>query len=111
MVTIGYLVLGYFVVGMLLEISILYFDQRLKGHIDIKYPEEGKVIRLYEWQWYPWSIGRRTLRALIKKQSSNDSELAQRAKREKLSIVCFLVWCVLTLLGFAVLLFTTCLLR
>jgi len=97
---IGYLVLGYMVFGVLLGFWGAYLYERLKRYVDSKYPEEGKVIRSYEWQWFPWSVGARTLRALIKKQSSNDPELAQQAKRSRISAIYFLVWFMLALIMF-----------
>jgi len=90
--TIGYLILAYMGVGILLGFGSFYLDGRLKRYVDRQYPEEGTVIRSYEWQWYPWSVGRKVLRKLIKKQSDNDPELAQHAKRAKRSTIYFFVW-------------------
>lgn len=89
---IGYLIIVYMGVGILLVFVFVYQDQRLLRYVDRRYPEEGTVIRSYEWQWYPWSIGRRTLRALIEKQSADDSELALWAKKAKRSKIFFLMW-------------------
>ena len=89
---IGYLVDGYMVFGVLLGFWGFYLYERLKRYIDREYPEEGKIIRSYEWQWFPWSVGHRTLRALIKKHSSNDPELARREKWAKRSTIYFFVW-------------------
>jgi hypothetical protein len=97
---VGYLIVGYMVFGVLLVLCGGLFYERLKRYIDIKYPEEGKIIRSYEWQRYPWSLGGRTLRALVKKQSNNDPELTIRAKMAKWSTISFLAWFVLGLIMF-----------
>jgi hypothetical protein len=97
----GYLTLFYMGIGILLGFWCFYLDQRLKRHVDIKYPEESRVIRSYEWQWYPWSAGRRSLRELIIKQSSNDPELEFRARKAKLSVMYIIIWCIFFVLSFA----------
>lgn len=88
----GYLVFAYMLVGVFLGFGCFFFDERLKRYVNENYPEKGTIIRSYEWQWYPWSIGRRTLRALIDKQSISNSELLKRAKRAKRINIYFLVW-------------------
>jgi hypothetical protein len=100
MSTIGYLVPVYMVFGVLLVLCGGLLYERLKRYIDIKYPEEGKIIRLYECQRYPWSLVGRTLRALVKKQSNSDPELTIRAKMAKWSVISFLAWFVLGLIVF-----------
>ncbi|MHC4112299.1 MAG: hypothetical protein ACYSUY_14595 [Planctomycetota bacterium] len=87
-----FLLLVYGGVEIVLLIWAVYLNERLKRYIDKQYPEEGKVIRSYEWQWYPWSVGQKTLRALIKKQSANDPELANQAKKAKRAIICVFAW-------------------
>jgi len=69
-----------------------YHDQRLKRYVDRRYPEEGKIVRSYEWQHYPWSVGYRTLKALIKREGANDPELARLARKAKLSIIYCISW-------------------
>lgn len=69
-----------------------YHDQRLKRYVDRRYPEEGKIVRSYEWQHYPWSVGQRTLRALIKREGANDPELARLAKKTKRALIYFISW-------------------
>ena len=86
------------VVWIFLAFKLMYHDKRLKRYIDRQYPEEGKIVRLYEWQWYPWSVGRRTLWTLVKKQRTNDPELARLARKAKRSIIYPLVFFVLLLL-------------
>ena len=83
---------GYFGVLLFLAIRMIYVNQQAMRYICKRYPEEGRMIRSYEWQWYPWSVGRRTLRALIDKQSVNDPELALWAKKADRSGIYFLVW-------------------
>ncbi len=100
--TLGYLVFGYMGFGVLLVFWAFYLSERLKRYIDIKYPDEGRVIRSYEWQWFPWSVGARTLRELIRKQSANDIELAHRAKKANCSWIYFETWFVLFILAFSV---------
>ena len=80
------------VVFIVLGFRAAYLYERLKRYVDRRYPEEGKVIRSYEWQWYPWSVGYRTLKALIKRQSANDPELARWAGKWKCSAICLLVF-------------------
>jgi len=80
------------VVALFLLLRAAYHDQRLKRYVDRHYPEEGKIVRSYELQWYPWSVGYRTLRALIKKQSANDPELARLARKRIRAIIHFIVW-------------------
>ena len=88
-------------VFIFLAFKSMYHDKRLKRYIDRQYPEEGKVIRLYEWQWYPWSVGRRTLWTLVKKQRANDPELARLARKAKRSIIYILVFFAILSLTFA----------
>jgi hypothetical protein len=79
-------------VGIFLLLRGAYLYERLKRHVDRQYPEEGKIVRSYEWQWYPWSVGQRTLRALIKRQSANDPELASLAKKSKRALIYVIAW-------------------
>jgi len=102
---IGYLVDGYMAFGIFLVFWAFYLDQRLKKYVDINYPEQGRIVRSYEWQWFPRSLGRKTLRTLIKKQGFNDSELARRAKKTKRSWIYFNVWFVLASIMFFIRLF------
>jgi hypothetical protein len=97
---IGYLVLGYMVFGVFLVFWAFYLSEKLKRYIDAKYPEEGRIIRSYEWQWFPWSVGYRTLKALIKKQSPIDSELARRAKWTRRGSTYFFTWFAIALIMF-----------
>jgi len=98
--TIGYLVFGYMLFGLVLIIVGVYLDQRLLRYVFGRYPEEGRVIRSHEGNRYPWSVGNRTLRALINKQSSNDPELAHMAQKVKHYQIYFMVWFVLALIMF-----------
>jgi hypothetical protein len=99
---ISYLAYGYMAILLLLAIRTIYLSQRLLRHISKRYPEEGRVIRSYEWQMYPWSKGVRVTRALIEKESVNDIELAQRAKKANRSWIYFLVWFAVGLIVFFV---------
>ena len=74
--------------------KFMYHDQLLKRYIDRQYPEEGKIIRLYEWQ----SVGRRTLGTLVKKQRAYDPELACLARKAKLSIIYCIAWLIVMFL-------------
>ena len=87
-----FLVIVYGGVAIFLLFNAAYHDQRLKRYVDKHYPEEGKIFRLYEWQMYPWSIGARTLRALINEQSENDPELARLARKTKRAIIYLIAW-------------------
>ena len=100
--SIGYLVFGYMVFGVLLVFAIVFLKSRLFRHIYTQYPEEGKVIKLYMWQRYHGFMLRKAVNDLIKKQSSYDFELVKRSKMAKLSIICFLVWFILALIMFFV---------
>jgi hypothetical protein len=82
----------YLGVGVLLGIWNIYLGERLLRYVDRQYPEEGKVIRSYGWQMYPWSVGQRTLRALIKREGANDTELARRAKKAKRALIYVISW-------------------
>ncbi|MHC4641517.1 MAG: hypothetical protein ACYS32_07720 [Planctomycetota bacterium] len=82
----------FVVVFIFLGFRGAYLYERLKRYVDRQYPEEGKVIRSYEWQMYPWSVGHRTLKALIKRESANDPELARWAGKWKRSAICLLVF-------------------
>ena len=86
-----YLLFAHGGIVLFLFIRAIYFDDRLKRHIDRRYPKEGMVIRSYQWQIYPWSVGRKTLRALIKKQGGSDPELAHLAKKAKRALIYLLV--------------------
>ena len=86
---IGFAHMGVFI---FLGFRGAYLYERLKRHVDRQYPEEGKIVRSYEWQWYPWSVGQRTLRALIKRESADDPELARWAGKWKRSAICILVF-------------------
>lgn len=97
-----YIGFAYMGVAIFLGFRGAYLYERLKRYVDRQYPEEGKVIRSYEWQMYPWSVGHRTLKALIKKQRANDPELARWAKKAKLDMIYLLVWCASFLLMGAV---------
>lgn len=79
----GYLWDGYFGVLLLLMLRAIYQDERLLRHVDGQYPEQGKVIRSYAWQMYPWSVGRKLLRALIREESVGDPELAPGTKSKR----------------------------
>lgn len=79
-------------VAFFLLLNVWYQNQHLKKYVDRHYPEEGKIVRLYEWQWYPWSVGHRTLMALIKKERANDPELARRARNTKRAVIYFIAW-------------------
>jgi hypothetical protein len=98
-----YFLFGYMGVGIFLMVRAKYLDEQLKRYIDKQYPEEGKFIRSHEWQGYPWAKWGRVMRALIKKQSAKDPDLAHRAKKAKLGIVHFFVWFGLFFLVFLVL--------
>jgi hypothetical protein len=87
-----YIRLAIVVVFVFLALRAAYLYERLKRYVDRQYPEEGKVIRLYEWQHYPWSVGHRTLKALIKRESVNDLGLARCAGKWKRSAICLLVF-------------------
>ena len=97
---IRYIVNGYMILGVFLVFLAAYLSERLKRYIDIKYPQEGKIIRSYEWLRWPWSKGQKTLKALIRKQSSNDVELSRKAKKAMLSSFFLLEWVVLFLIIF-----------
>ncbi len=96
-----FLTFVYLGVFVFLAFRGAYLYERLKRYVDRQYPEEGKVVRLYEWQWYPWSVGHRTLMALIKKQRANDPELARRARKAKRNMICILVFFAILSLTFA----------
>jgi hypothetical protein len=81
-------------VGIFLMFKFMYHDQRLKRYIDRQYSEEGKIVRLYESQ----SVGRRTLRTLVKKQRAYDPELACLARKAKLSIIYCIAWLIVMFL-------------
>lgn len=98
--TIGYLVLGYMVFGIILALIAMYLSIKLLGYVYKQYPEESSVIRSYEWQRYPCSMFYKTLKALINKYSISDAELAQRAKRSRSSAIFFWAWFVLGLVMF-----------
>lgn len=87
-----YFLFVYGGVAIFLMLRIMYLVERLRRYIDRKYPKEAKVIRFYEWQGVPWSVGQRTMRALIKKQSSSDPELALRSKKVKRNLIYFIMW-------------------
>ena len=93
----------YVSVWIFLAAKYMYHDKRLKKYIYRHYPEEGKVIRLYEWQLYPWSVGRRTLWTLVKKECNNDPELARLARKVKHSVIYILVFFIIFSLTFVVL--------
>jgi len=97
-----YIGLAYMGVFIFLAFRGAYLYERLKRYVDRQYPEEGKVIRSYEWQMYSWSVGHRTLKALIKKKRANDLELARWAKKAKRNMTYILVWCAFFLLMGAV---------
>jgi len=99
---IGYLIVVYLGVGIFLGFRGAYLYERLKRYVDRQYPEEGRVIRSYEWQAYPWSVGGRMLRSLIKRQSSSDPELAYWAKKGKRSSTHFVAWFSIGLIMFFV---------
>lgn len=80
---------GALIVFLMIRAGYLY--EQLKRHIDMHYPEEGAIIRSYEWQHYPWSTGIKTLRSVIKKNSANDPELAHRAKKAKRAFIYLIV--------------------
>jgi len=86
---------------LLLLIRLIYLDEHLLRYVDKRYHQEGAVIRSYQWQWYPWSKGRRTLRTMVKEKSGSDAELARRAQRAKASKILFFVWFGLGLVAFA----------
>jgi hypothetical protein len=88
----------YVAVWIFLAVKLMYHDKRLKRYIDRQYPEEGKIIRLYEWQWYPWSVGRRTIWTLVKKQRTNDPELARLAKKVKRTFIYCIAWLIVIIL-------------
>lgn len=79
-------------VAIFLLLKFAYHDQRLKRYVDRHYPEEGKIVRSHEWQMYPWSVGHRTLMALIKKERANDPELACLARKRRRSVIYFIAW-------------------
>ncbi|MHC4623453.1 MAG: hypothetical protein ACYS4W_06075 [Planctomycetota bacterium] len=93
---------GYMGVLLFLAIRVIYAHQVLFRHISKRYPEEATVIRSYEWQMYPWSEGVRVARALIRRQSVSDPELARRANKAKRSRIYFVGWFVLGLIMFFV---------
>lgn len=93
-----YIGLAYVGVIIILAFRSVCLEERLKKYVDKQYPEEGKVIRAHEWQYYPWSTQARTLRALVKKQSGSDPELAYRAKKAKRNMICILVFLAFLLL-------------
>jgi len=93
-----FLVFTYGGVAIALLLRAGWLDEKLKRYIDKHYPEEGKVIRSYQWQWYPWSVGRRTLRTLIRKQCANDPELVRRARKAKRAVIYFIAWPIFTFL-------------
>lgn len=94
-----YLALGYMGAGILLVMRVVCLGEQLLRYVDKQYPEEGAVIRSHEWQWYPWSKGQKTLRALVKKQSASDLELADRLKKADRSWMYLSLWCVLIFLA------------
>ena len=87
-----FLVFAYGGVGIVLLFRAGFLDERLKRYVDRHYPEDGKIVRSYEWQWYPWSVGRSTLRALIKKQRANDPELVRLARKAKRAVIYIIAW-------------------
>ncbi|MHC4087080.1 MAG: hypothetical protein ACYSWZ_13310 [Planctomycetota bacterium] len=80
--------------SMFLLFRGVYYDQKLKRYVKRQYPEEGEIVWSYEWQMYPWSVGQRTLRALIKRERANDPELAYLAKKSKRGLIYFISWSV-----------------
>jgi hypothetical protein len=106
---IGYLVFGYMILGVILAFVAMYLGIRLINYVYIQYPEESSIIKTYEWQHYPGSMFHRTLKALIKKQSPIDPELAQREKWAKWSTTYFLTWFALALIMFFIYLLVLCL--
>jgi hypothetical protein len=93
---------GYFGILLLLMLRAIYLYRHLLRHIYKRYPEQGKVLRSYEWQRYPWSKGARLLRALIMEESVSDPQLAHRAKKADHSGIYFFVWLALGLIVFFV---------